>query len=132
MMITSTDDKTIDTIISEIENLYPGLTKTRGKVLNYIGMTFNYEVPRKVKINMDGFVKDLLDTCQDIVGVSATPGDPKLFHVANEVNNPLLPDNLREFFHSIVKTTLSFQEDQAGHLNRSRVPDQESAGSPKG
>ena len=35
---------------------------------------------------MDGFIKDLLDTCQDIVGVSAIPGDPKLFHVANEVN----------------------------------------------
>jgi hypothetical protein len=40
-MITCTDDETIDTIISEIENLYPGLTKTRGKVLNGIGMTFN-------------------------------------------------------------------------------------------
>jgi hypothetical protein len=50
-MITSTDDETIDTIISEIENLYPGLTKTRGKVLNYIGVTFNYEAPGKVKIN---------------------------------------------------------------------------------
>jgi Reverse transcriptase (RNA-dependent DNA polymerase) len=42
MMITSTDDKHIDRIISEIEYLYPGLTKNRGKVLNYIGMTFNY------------------------------------------------------------------------------------------
>jgi hypothetical protein len=49
-------------------------------------MTFNYEALRKVKINMDGFIKDLLDTCQDIVGVSAIPGDPKLFHVANESN----------------------------------------------
>jgi hypothetical protein len=60
-MITSTDDETIDTIISEIENLYPGypgLTETRGKILNCIGVTFSYEVPRKVKINMDGFIKD--------------------------------------------------------------------------
>jgi hypothetical protein len=31
-------------------------------------MTFNYEVPGKVKINIDGFIKDLLDTFQDIVG----------------------------------------------------------------
>jgi hypothetical protein len=70
-------------------------------------MTFNYEVPRKVKINMGGFIKDLLDTCQDIVGVSDIPGDPKLFHVANEANNPLFPDNLREFFHSIVAKLLN-------------------------
>jgi hypothetical protein len=33
MMITSTNDKNIDKIFSEIENLYPGQTKTRGKVL---------------------------------------------------------------------------------------------------
>jgi hypothetical protein len=69
-------------------------------------MTFNYEVPGKVKITMEGFIKDLLDTCQDIIGVSAIPGDPNLFRIADEVNNPLLPDNLREFFHSIVAKLL--------------------------
>ena len=106
MMITSTDDKHIDKIISEIEYLYPGLTKNRGKVLNYIGMTFNYEVLGKVKITMEGFIKDLLDTCQDIVGVSTIPGDPKLFTVGKETHNSLLPDNLREYFHSVVAKLL--------------------------
>jgi hypothetical protein len=38
--------------------------------------------------------------------VPAVPGDPKLFHVADEVNNPLLHDNSREFFHSIVAKLL--------------------------
>jgi hypothetical protein len=102
MMIASTDDKNIDKVISEIENLYPRLTKNRGKGNNYIGMTVNFEVRGKVKITMEGFIKVLLDTYQDIVGVSTVPEDPKLFHVANEVNNPLLPDNSHEFFHSIV------------------------------
>jgi hypothetical protein len=69
-------------------------------------MTFNYEVPGKVKITMEGFIKDLLDTCQDIIGVSAIPGDPNLFRIADEVNNPLLPDNLCEFFHSMVAKLL--------------------------
>jgi hypothetical protein len=41
MMITSTDEQNIDNIINEIEMPYPGLTKTRGKVLDYMGMTFN-------------------------------------------------------------------------------------------
>jgi hypothetical protein len=106
MMITTSDDKNLDKIITEIENLYPGLTKNRGKVLNYIGMTFNFEVRGKVKITMEGFIKDLLDTCQEIVGVSAIPGDPKLFTVGKETHNSLLPNHLREFFHSIVAKLL--------------------------
>ena len=44
MMITTCDETHIDTVINEIENLYPGLTKYRGKLLNYIGMTFDFRV----------------------------------------------------------------------------------------
>jgi hypothetical protein len=82
-MITSTDIQNIDNINNEIEILYPGLTKIRGKVLNYIGMTFNYEKPGKVKITMEGFIRDLLDTCKDIIGVSSFPGDHKLFQITD-------------------------------------------------
>ena len=35
MMISSRDEKHIDNTILEIERLYPGLTKSRGRVLNY-------------------------------------------------------------------------------------------------
>ena len=34
MMITTCDETHIDKVINEIENLYPGLTKYRGKLLN--------------------------------------------------------------------------------------------------
>ena len=68
MMISSRDEKRIDSIISEIERLYPGLIKSRGRVLNYIGMTFNFEQLGRVVISMEGFIKDLLDDCIEIVG----------------------------------------------------------------
>ena len=107
MMITSTDDKHIDKIIHEIEQLYPGLTKIRGKVLNYIGMTFNYKESGKVKINMEGFIKDLLETCKDLlVGVLTLPADKNSFHTTDVKSDPLLPDALRVFFHSVVAKLL--------------------------
>ena len=61
MMISSRDEKLIDNIISEIERPYLGLTKSRGRVLNYIDMTFNFEQLGRVVISMEGFIKDLLD-----------------------------------------------------------------------
>ena len=81
MMISSRDEKRIDNIISEIESLYPGLTKSRGRVLNYISMTFNFEQLGKVIISMEVFLKDLLDDCIEILGVSRTPADDNLFKI---------------------------------------------------
>ena len=99
MMISSREEKLIDSIISEIEKLYPGLTKSRGRVLNYIGMTFNFEQLGRVVISMEGFIKDLLDDCIEIVGVSRTPADDNLFKI--DRNSPLLKDKERERFHSL-------------------------------
>jgi hypothetical protein len=106
MMITCCDDKHVDHVISEIENIYPGLTKHRGKVLNYIGMTFNFETAGKVKITMEGFIKELLEDCKDIIGVSPTPAKPDLFSILPEATNPLLTTSAREYFHSITAKLL--------------------------
>jgi hypothetical protein len=109
-MMSSYDDKYIDRVINEIEQWYPGLTKTRGKVFSYIGMSFNFKIPGKVKITMDGFVNDLLKECQDIVRVSPAPGKPTQFHVGDmdDANhtNPLLSDSARERFDSLVAKLL--------------------------
>ena len=41
--------------------------------MNYIGMTFNFEQLGRVVVSMEGSMKDLLDDCIEIVGVSRTP-----------------------------------------------------------
>ena len=69
MMISACDDLHVDTVIDEIELLYPGLSKTRGKIFSYIGITFNYETRNKLKINVNGFISDLLKECSDFWGV---------------------------------------------------------------
>ena len=38
-------------------------------------MMFNYNQIGKVKITMDGFIKDLLETSKDIIGVTTLPAD---------------------------------------------------------
>ena len=59
MIITASSESRVDDVIKQIETIYPGLTKHRGKVLNYIGMTFDFTKEGKVKTTMEGFVKDL-------------------------------------------------------------------------
>jgi hypothetical protein len=106
MMISACDDRHVDTVIEEIELPYPGLSKTRGEIFSYIGMTFNYETEDKLFINMNGFISDLLKECSDFLGVSKTPAKGTLFNVNENESNPLLNDDMRERFHSIVAKLL--------------------------
>ena len=106
MMISACDDRHVDTVIDEIELLYPGLSKTRGKIFSYIGITFNYETRNKLKINVNGFISDLLKECSDFLGVSKTTAKGTLFNVNENESNPLLNDEMRERFHSIVAKLL--------------------------
>jgi hypothetical protein len=106
MMISACDESHVDKVIDEIELLYPGLSKIRGKIFSYIGMTFNFEITHKVIISMNGFISDLLKECSDFLGVSKTPATGTLFNVDENESNPLLNDEMRERFHSIVAKLL--------------------------
>ena len=61
MIITASSESRVDDVIKQIETIYPGLTKHRGKVLNYTGMTFDFSKEGCVKITMKGFVQDLIE-----------------------------------------------------------------------
>ena len=62
------------------------LTVTRGKIHDYLGMTFDYTIPGKVKITMPDFVLGVLDECpEDLMkGPSSTPAANHLFNVDPE------------------------------------------------
>ena len=105
MIITVSTESRVDEVIKQIETVYPGLTEKRGKVLNYIGMTFDFKNEGVVKMTMEGFLRDLIEGCMDMPGTATTPALPNLFAIPGE-SNPLLPDDLRERFHSITAKLL--------------------------
>jgi ribosomal protein L24E len=105
MIITASNESRIDDVIKQIETIYPGLTKHRGKVLNYIGMTFDFNKGGCVEMTMEGFVQDLIEGCKDMPGTANTPARANLLSIPDE-SDSLLPDNLRERFHSITAKLL--------------------------
>ena len=72
MIITASSESRVNDVITQIETLYPGLTKHRGKVLNYIGMTFDFNKEGKVKMTMEGFVQDLIDLFLEVLSLASS------------------------------------------------------------
>ena len=82
------------------------LTVTRGKVHDYLGMTFDYTIPGKVKITMPDFVQGVLDECpEDLMkGPSSTPAAHHLFNLDLERNK--LSDEKASSIHHLTAKLL--------------------------
>ena len=80
------------------------LTVTRGEVHDYLGMTFDYTIPGKVKITMPDFVQGVLDECpEDLMkGPSSTPAANHLFNIDPECNK-LSNEKASRFHHLTAK-----------------------------
>ena len=104
MMITAKSEDQVDKIIAQIGAIYDNLSVHRGRRLDYLGMTFDFGVPDKCKVTMDGYVGDLLEFCGEITGVSKTPAGDNLFK--SDETSEALDDQQREFFHSLTAKLL--------------------------
>jgi hypothetical protein len=81
------------------------LTVTRGKVHDYLGMTLDYSVAGKIKIDMTDYVKKVLEELPaNMDGTALTPESLNLFKIRDEAT-PLDPEN-SEFFHTTVAKLL--------------------------
>ena len=103
MKITSNSEFNIDQVIAEIEILYTGLTKQRGRIINYIGMTFDHSKHDCVRIIMSNCINEVLEGC---TVMAQTPAHSNLFDIRSIEDSPLLADEDRERFHSVTAQLL--------------------------
>jgi hypothetical protein len=83
------------------------LTKTRGKVHDYLGMTLDFSVPGKVGISMIDYIKGMLrELPDDMAGEAATPASNHLFEVNEQSGNMQLDAATADFFHHNVAKLL--------------------------
>ena len=99
MMITCVVESIIDSVIKHLTDVYKELTVHRGKVLSYVGMTFDFTSRGKVSITMEGYINDIIEL-YEIKGSAATPALDHLFDVRD--NAVKLSPADRKVFHSRV------------------------------
>jgi len=104
MMITAVSEEALDRLIAEVECVYPGLSINRGRVFNYLGMTFDFETEGKAKVTMNGYVNELLEEYDLIAGVASTPAGNNLFAVSD--SSPTLLNVEKDKFHSLTAKLL--------------------------
>jgi hypothetical protein len=82
---------------------YGNVALNDGKILSYLGQTFNFTVPGKYHITMEGYVLDLLNL-EQTDGSAAIPALEDLFEI--DASSNLLSMDNKDHFHSNVAKLL--------------------------
>jgi hypothetical protein len=81
------------------------LTTTRGRILEYLGMTLDYSTKGKVKISMYDYIDKLLtELPSDMNGSARTPAASHLFNVNKDAKK--LQEESAQLFHHLVAKLL--------------------------
>ena len=103
LLITSEDSDDINSVIDYLNKTYKTISVKEGPVISYLGMSLDFSVVGKVKVSMDGYVKEILSG-YDVKGYAVTPATNDLFDI-NKFNS-LLNQQDKDIFHSRVAKLL--------------------------
>ena len=83
-----------------------GITTTEGNIHDYLGIRWDFTIPREVFLSMEGCIKELLKKFQTTEGskptVTRTPANLDLFEI--KASSTLLNEDKRQSFYSAVMT----------------------------
>jgi hypothetical protein len=126
LKISHVSAKVVDEFIADLDSEFgkeTPLSKSRGKVHDYLGMTLDFSVPGQVTITMIDYIKMIcMDLPKGMIGTAATPAANHLFRVDNE--NAAPP---RQGYHGPVRSpddaiAVSKPKGTPRHTNSNLVP----------
>ena len=104
-MISHVEKEVVEDIVSKIEEKFPGLTITRGKVHDFIGMKFTFRDDGKLDVDLRDYLKEAIsDFGEDLGPQVSTVAGKWLFEINDKARK--LPIDKAEIFHSIVAKLL--------------------------
>jgi hypothetical protein len=107
LKISHVSTKVVDDLIADLDSEFgkeTPLSKSRGKVHDYLGMTLDFSVPGQVTVTMIDYIKMIcMDLPKDMVGKAATPAANHLFLVDDEDAAPLDKDRTDLFVHLMMQ-----------------------------
>ena len=103
LMITSVSQRLVDELENHLRNKYGDITVKDGKVLDYVGMTFDFSQEGSVRITMAHCIEEILATC-GVEGTAATPATDNLFNVRDDATPATTEEAI--WFHSFTAKML--------------------------
>jgi hypothetical protein len=109
-MISHVDVGTVDQFIEQLDETVGkegSLTKSRGKIHNYLGMTLDFSVPGTLKVLMDDYIKMVLaDVPPELKARKAATPDVNYLFDVRDVESSRIEESRTKVYHHITMQLL--------------------------
>ena len=109
MKLSHRSPEVITKIIGKFNKVYATINKVtvrRGKIHEYLGMSFNLSQPGECQVSMYDFLCKLIyflrKFAPNMIGTKPTAAPADLFDTSDDEQSPKLPSKLQEIFHTII------------------------------
>ena len=102
LFVTCFSHSDIEAFCKYLKTVYPETKETRGVIIDYIGMTFDFSTVGEVKVTMDNCVNDIISEC-GVTDVRTTPATAKLFDIRDA---PRASEEDQKYFRTYVAKML--------------------------
>jgi hypothetical protein len=107
LKILHVDTKVVDSLIDDLDREFgkeTPLSKSRGKIHDYLGMTLDFSINGQVMVTMINYIKMIcMDLPKEMVGSAATPAASHLFRIDDENAAPLDKEHSNLFVHLMMQ-----------------------------
>jgi hypothetical protein len=103
LMVTCEDAKGVEAVERLLKHYYKDITVHRGKVLDYLGMTFDFTSAGEVKVTMKKLVDEII-AGSGVVAERKTPATDALFDTRDDVEK--LGQSEQDYFRSYIAKLL--------------------------
>lgn len=103
LKVSCVDKAVLDDLVKDLIKVYKKVNVHDGKVLDYLGMDFDYSERGTVKVSMTTMIEDMLNE-HGVTGIASTPAAVYLFKVGDKEN--FLEEKEKEIYHSLVAKLL--------------------------
>ena len=102
LLVTNANESNLDAFYSYLKGVYKETRIVRGKVLDYVGMSFDFTVPGEAKVTMANCINDILGDGEDLKE-AITPASSTLFDI-RPATKATTEEN--KWFHSVTAKVL--------------------------
>jgi len=88
LMVTNVHESNLEAFYNHLKDVYKETRVVKGRVLDYIGMSFDFTLRGEVKVTMGNCVNDILGSCESFKEASS-PASPTLFDVRSTKKSTL-------------------------------------------
>jgi hypothetical protein len=103
IMVTSVSEQLVQNFVKSLVIQFKNIKVKTGSIHNYLAMTFDFGLSKRVSITMNGYIEELMKE-YNISNSKPSPASNDLFHI--DESSPLLSQEKKEIFHSMAASAL--------------------------